>query len=200
MKKVLFLAVLAVVVALAVTPVVAVANGGDNFQKAGQKVLREKERLLMEQEAAIRWLIGEVVRDRVVTGDEMIALNKEIDYFGQLKISADKELEFYGLITTTELEEEMVRVVKGYYKITRFHRSDALGLVRLWFVNLVGEDVEVEKSGIEIAGGQIILIVCLLVLLFLGLWFYRDGSRKTTGVCWLCWFLFLFFGVIIVLI
>jgi len=85
MRKILFLAVLAVILAALFAAVIPVMADDDNTAKAGQRVLAQKEKILQEKKANIGAFVVEMATDRVITGDEMVALNKTVDDFTKPK-------------------------------------------------------------------------------------------------------------------
>lgn len=122
--------------------------------------------------------ISWAVEDRVVTGDEMIALNRMVDNFSWAKSEADGDLKFYKLSTETILDEKMVGAVKDYYNMPALSRHDDRGTAKAYFVKLIGEDVVV-GSYFMIDIGQMFLIffgvelfflfvVCMLALSIIG--------------------------------
>lgn len=164
MKKAMFLVVLAVLlVSLFGWAAPVLADDGENFRRAGQKVLAEKEQILLGKKVAIETFVTQIAEDRVVTGDEMIALNKAIDDFARAKVEADSYLKFYNLSTKTALEKELVDVVKQYYVHDSIFWHDRYGKTRGYFVGLTAHDVIVEKSGPIILWGQIILMILIII-------------------------------------
>src|SRR3989344_2540916 len=86
-----------------------------NFAKAGQKVLELKEGVLNAKKAVIERSVQVFAEDRVITAEEVFALNTAIDDFNRTKENADRDLNFYGLKTSVVLNEALVKAVKVHY-------------------------------------------------------------------------------------
>lgn len=160
MKRLLFFAVLGVLfVSLFGWVAPALADEGDNFKKAGQKVLQEKELVLEEKKAAINTFVAEIAADGLITGDEMIALKAAVDDFTRTKTEADAYLKFYSLKTSAVLDDNLVKMVGGYFVMSSLFKKDKTGNARSYFVGLTGLDVTVKKTGPVLAGPEITAII-----------------------------------------
>lgn len=188
MKRRIFLAVLVVLAAVFLFgwAVPVLADGGDNFRKAGQEVLAEKERLLVERKTLIEEFVEMTLADGVATGKEMLILNKLVDDFWKVKREANRSLKFYGLQTSTVLLSGLDGAVKNYYEYDGFFRNDDYGNTRAYFVRLIGHDVVVEKSGFTIAGGQLVTVIGFAILFVVGIIFLFDKKwKKAWGLLYL---------------
>ena len=74
---------------------------GENFEKAGQQALQEREEVLIKEKARLEFIVQILAEDRIVTTIEMIDLQNEVKVFNDLKERYDKELELYKKKTST---------------------------------------------------------------------------------------------------
>jgi len=170
-KKFILGLVLGLVLSALFAPIAALADDGENFEKAGQQALQEREESLITMKNGIEFLVQEIAEDRVVTKDEMIVLWKEVRVFNQLKERYNEELVIYGKETSTTLDEGYKEAVQVYIdRSLLFKRDDGQGTVRAFFATKTGQDVVVEKGaaiyGAENIGFIAFTFLCLICMIF----------------------------------
>lgn len=199
MKKLLFGMVLALLLVSLVAPLTAVADDGDNFEKAGQQALQEREEVLIKEEARLEQIVQVLAADRVVIKDEMLALRNEVERFNDLKERYDKELELYGLKTSTALNEGYKKAIDAY--IVRhflFKRDDGQETVRAFFATETGQDVVVERGAV-IDGFNIFIMLIAAVLLLVTIVCLRVDEKGKKHPGWAAVFSIFFVTILLVL-
>lgn len=167
MKKLLFGMVLSLMVVFLLGGALLVfADDGENFEKAGQQALEEREEVLIEEKTRLERIVQVIAEDRVITTDEMIALRNEVKIFNQLKERYDKELELYGKKTSTALGEGYGEAIYAYIEYhTLFKQDDPEETVRAFFATETGQDVEV-KRGAAVCGGACVAFMVATIISF----------------------------------
>lgn len=179
MKRFLLVVLGVVVLMMALSPVL-VAND-ENFDRAGQKLLAESDKLLAQKEAEIEEFLDQAAEDGIITRNEMLSLRNLLRSFRKTKSDLDERLKFYDLATTVSPEEELFQATNSYFE-HGVRKRDSSQLLRQYFARRTGEDVLVE-GGLVLDRSLIVPIVflCLFALLFVaGL--YGDESMDMLGV------------------
>lgn len=167
--------------------VVLAQTPGENFQKAGQAELFNKETALLQKKAEIEDFFNKMVYDtvdkfdHVVSAEEMKTLNKMVKYFDSLQYNYNKDLEFYQLRTATEIPSIIRGLLNVYFGISEKRNSDELNHadntsqdIRRYFTEKTGYNIIVEKSKdywarvpLGVLAGVITAIVVMAVLVLI---------------------------------
>jgi len=167
LKKLFWMVMALLIVAFTFSSALPAYAEDGNFAQAGQKVLELKEGVLNAKKAVIERSVQVFAEDRVITAEEVFALNTAIDDFNRTKENADRDLNFYGLKTSVVLNEALVKAVKVHYFDGHYLNKRDDGAVKTFFVRLTGDDVRVE-GGMMIRGGEIFLIIIIAIIWIFG--------------------------------
>lgn len=128
----------------------------ENFKKAGQAELAKRDAVLSQKKAAIEEFFYGMANDGVVSGKEMRTLRKMVKDFNETRSRfIDKELKFYGVITTVDFSPDVQGILNIYFEISREKDGDAGGAnfrdnrkqeIRKYFTVRTGYDVRIERS------------------------------------------------------
>lgn len=163
-----------------VSGLVLVQTPEENFQEALQTELSARESYLTEKVTEIQKFFDGMSDDAVVSGKGMKTLKKMVKSFDKTKKRDDKELEFYGVATTTDIKSVIREHLKIYFEYSKedgdpsnFNFRDNKNQdIRRYYVEQKGYDVKVEKSenwGCRVLWGFVVGIVlgfvfCVVIL------------------------------------
>ena len=166
MKKLFWMVMALLIVAFTFSSALPAYAEDGNFAQAGQKVLELKEGVLNAKKAVIERSVQVFAEDRVITAEEVFALNTAIDDFNRTKENADRDLNFYGLKTSVVLNEALVKAVKVHYFDGHYLNKRDDGAVKTFFVRLTGDDVRVEGGMMIRGGGRFLIIIISIIFIF----------------------------------
>ena len=146
----------------------------ENFQKAGQAELAEREAILQQEKAEIEEFFDSIANDAIISGLEMKAIKQMVGEFDREQKQYNKDLEFYGLKTTVEIFPVIRKHLEIYFDFQKgdpdrlYYRDGKSQEIRRYFVEKMGWDIKVEKSD-----NLVSKILCALggaLLIFIVVW------------------------------
>lgn len=159
------------------------AGTNQNFQKAGEELLKKSNNLLIAKEKEINSYIKRMTKDGYVSFLELAKLSRMIKKFTKTKKKLDKRLKIFGLKTNIELNPHYKKIIKIYSKGTKDNDQED---IRKFFVSISGKDIKVEDGGYFFLMLFLIIELIILAGLIVGVFPFVDkiwsGSLFIAGL------------------
>ena len=136
-----------------------------NFEKVANEEFEKRESSLLKKRKEVERFFVAMLKDSVVTFEEMRGLQKNVASFEREKEKFDKELRFFNKKTNVRLPAVVTNILNIYFGHGYFHFGDTEdGKIRRMLIAATGHNIVIKGLTLKRVGVGLTLGVVLLII------------------------------------